>query len=347
MQKIEPPCIFISHAWEDKVLVRRLESELKAAGAEVWVDHAGIRGGDNLPERINDALEWCNTLLLIWSKQAKASHWVKLEWSNAISLRKLIIPCPIDGTPVPPIMASTAYVDFSNNEQGLQRLLLYALQLAQTGGADSVLANVIHTRLAQAQPASIPKPPQDEPEVKRLPSRPPVVKSAPSVRPAIIQLRATPVNSLGYSAVLKMLRDKNFFQKGFSGKGIEHHYESIELWRDKLVIDHATGLTWQQSGSEKYMPFEEVEAYVRQLNDDEYGCHADWRLPTLEEAMSLMEPEKKNGDLYIDPIFDETQGWIWTADKKSVEKSWVVIFYYGECRYYDIGTVQCVRAVRS
>ena len=39
--------IFISHAWEDKPLVRRLEAELQAAGAKVWVDHAGIRGGDN------------------------------------------------------------------------------------------------------------------------------------------------------------------------------------------------------------------------------------------------------------------------------------------------------------
>ncbi len=75
------PKIFISHAWEDKPLVRRLESELKAAGAEVWVDHEGIRGGDNLPERISEALEWCDTLLLIWSKAASQSHWVVLEWT--------------------------------------------------------------------------------------------------------------------------------------------------------------------------------------------------------------------------------------------------------------------------
>jgi len=46
------PKIFISHAWEDKPSVRRLEAELRSAGAEVWVDHEGIRGGDNLPERI-------------------------------------------------------------------------------------------------------------------------------------------------------------------------------------------------------------------------------------------------------------------------------------------------------
>ncbi|MDZ7302682.1 MAG: toll/interleukin-1 receptor domain-containing protein [candidate division KSB1 bacterium] len=67
--KTDTPRIFISHAWEDKPLVRRLEQELKSAGAEVWVDHAGICGGDNLPERISKALNWCNTLLLIYRKQ--------------------------------------------------------------------------------------------------------------------------------------------------------------------------------------------------------------------------------------------------------------------------------------
>jgi hypothetical protein len=59
------PKIFISHAWEDKAIVRRLEDELKTAGAEVWVDHSGVRGGDNLPKRISDALEWCDTVLLV------------------------------------------------------------------------------------------------------------------------------------------------------------------------------------------------------------------------------------------------------------------------------------------
>src|SRR5262245_57551379 len=129
-QQIEAPRIFISHAWEDKELVRCLEAQLKSAGAEVWVDHAGIRGGDNLPERINDALEWCNTLLLIWSKAAAGSRWVKLEWTNAISLERLVIPCPLDKALLPSILANTVYIDFSDEEKGV-RELREALRLAQ------------------------------------------------------------------------------------------------------------------------------------------------------------------------------------------------------------------------
>jgi hypothetical protein len=115
--------IFISHAWEDKAFVRRLEAELKVAGAEVWVDHTGVRGGDNLPERISEALAWCNTVLLIWSEAASQSHWVKLEWTNALALRKTIIPCLVDHqTPLPAMLANVLYVDCRDFERGFMQL---------------------------------------------------------------------------------------------------------------------------------------------------------------------------------------------------------------------------------
>jgi hypothetical protein len=336
-QKIDPPRIFISHAWEDKALVRQIEKALAEAGAEVWVDHAGIRGGDNLPERISDALDWCNTLLLIWSKAAAGSRWVKLEWTNAIMLDKLVIPCPLEKTVLPSLLANTAYIDFSNRDQGL-RDLLRALQLAKTGGEDFdlELAGVIHARLSQTAPPLLSKPPQDEP------------KASPPVGSTIIQLRHTPVNPLSGDAALQMLRDKDFFDtfQNKSGKGIQHQYESVEQKGVKLVLDHATGLTWQQVGSENQVSFNDAASHIQQLNAKNYGGYEDWRLPTLEEAMSLMEP-KKHGELYLDPVFDRTQWWIWTADLESAGRAWSVSFGLGSCHLNDIGNVSYVRAVRS
>jgi len=115
--------IFISYAWEDKAVVRRLEDELLTTDAEVWIDHSHIRGGHNLTMCINDALEWCNTLLLIWSKAARRSRWVKIEWTSANSIPKPIIPCLLDETKLPPILLGTVYVDFRNFDQGLEQLL--------------------------------------------------------------------------------------------------------------------------------------------------------------------------------------------------------------------------------
>ncbi len=126
----DTPRLFISHAWEDSHLVLRLQTELQAAGAEVWVDREGIRGGDNLPERISDALEWCDALLLIWSKAASKSPWVKLEWTNAIALNRIIISCLLDNSQLPSILASKAYLDFRNLDQGITQLL-HALKISR------------------------------------------------------------------------------------------------------------------------------------------------------------------------------------------------------------------------
>jgi len=111
--------------------VLKLEAALKASGAEVWVDHSGVRGGDNLPKRISDALEWCDTVLLIWSETARQSHWVELEWTNGISLKKTIIPCLLSQVQLPGILVNRLYVDFRSIDQGLVELLR-ALQLERS-----------------------------------------------------------------------------------------------------------------------------------------------------------------------------------------------------------------------
>ena len=104
------PKIFLSHSWEDKAFVRRLEAELKAAGAEVWVDHSGVRAGDNLSKEISQALAWCNTVVLVWSQAAAGSHWVELEWTAALALRKVIVPCRRDETDLPPLLSNLLYI---------------------------------------------------------------------------------------------------------------------------------------------------------------------------------------------------------------------------------------------
>ena len=102
--------------------------------------------------------------------------------------------------------------------------------------------------------------------------------------------------------------------------------------QEGVIYDLKTGLMWQQGGSPDKMKFEPTKNWIAELNRKQYAGYNDWRLPTLEEAMSLMEPKKLNGDLYIDPIFDSNQSWIWTSDPYSgASAQWVVHFNYGKC----------------
>ncbi len=168
--------------------------------------------------------------------------------------------------------------------------------------------------------------------------------SPPSKTTPPVHLRSYTIDSLSTDKVKMMIKQRDFFSNGLKGlenkqgKGLNHQYEVIKRRGEILVIDHATGLTWQQSGSSNKMRYDKARDYIKQLNENHFAGYDNWRLPTLEEAMSLMEPEEKKSVLYIDRVFDQTQRWIWTADKKYKDISdgyyvyaWTVNFLEGTC----------------
>jgi uncharacterized RDD family membrane protein YckC len=168
------------------------------------------------------------------------------------------------------------------------------------------------------------------------------------------KLRSNPDTSLSDEAVDLMLAEKGFFdtEKNSSGKGYPNRFE-IQKEDSSVVVDLFSGLTWQRSGSPNYMSHSEAKLDIDSLNSMNNGKgfagFSDWRLPTLEEAMSLMEA-KQNEDngLYINSLFDERQPWIWTSDRYSASAAWLVNFIFGGCYHDDVGIYgNHVRAVRS
>lgn len=117
------PKIFISYAWENQATARQMQQALQSAGAEIFIDYDSIQGGDNLPERISQALRWCDTLILLWSQRAADSNWVKLEWASALDMKRRLIPCKLDKTPLPEILRGMVYVEFGEFKHGLAKLL--------------------------------------------------------------------------------------------------------------------------------------------------------------------------------------------------------------------------------
>ncbi len=164
----------------------------------------------------------------------------------------------------------------------------------------------------------------------------------------LVHLRRQPRDNVSHEEVKAMLKEKYLFDKDWNeeGRGLQNLYDAIELHNNHLIVDYVTGLTWQQSGSEDQMSYEKAKSYIAGLTRNNFGGYNDWRLPTLEETMSLMEREKQNGDLYIDPAFDRKQGWIWTADTESAIVAWVVNFAYGICLSRSVDDSRYVRAVR-
>jgi tetratricopeptide (TPR) repeat protein len=142
---------------------------------------------------------------------------------------------------------------------------------------------------------------------------------------------------------------------GFDGHSrINHEYNLKTIEGDKVVVDNATGLMWHQSGSDDKMDWNETLMWIEKLNKGSwlnkggYAGYHDWRLPTVEEAASLLEPSKKNG-LYIAPVFSNKQSYIRSSGRHSSGGTWRVLFYDGRVNGSDIfgGGSYYVRPVRS
>jgi len=143
---------------------------------------------------------------------------------------------------------------------------------------------------------------------------------------------------------------------GFYGYStIKHNYEKKSINEDAVVIDHATGLMWHQSGSDAEMNWQDAKQWVIDLNTNKYAGFDDWRLPTVEEAASLLAPSKNESDLYIDDIFDIKQIGIWTGDENDsasyLDGAWGVRFSGGygggNVRWSYDNASNYVRPVRS
>ncbi len=132
---------------------------------------------------------------------------------------------------------------------------------------------------------------------------------------------------------------------GFYGHStINHSYEKKSINGNDVVIDLATGLMWHQSGSINYMRWNSAKEWIRILNIKEYAGFQDWRLPTLDEAVSLLESGRWS-NLYIDSVFSEEQWGIWTGDKHGSLGAWSVYFSLGNVRWRVKN--RYVRPVRS
>jgi len=160
--------------------------------------------------------------------------------------------------------------------------------------------------------------------------------------------------SLSESQVKSMLKSKGFYSKQYywnknfcnpNGNFI-NDYESKTLSGDKVVLDKSTSLMWHQSGSSNSMTLSKAKEWVRLLNSSGYAGYSDWRLPTLEEAASLLESGKSSNGLYIDSKFSKKQLWIWTSNMFGSGRAWYVRFTYGSVYRSSVGNVGYVRPVR-
>jgi hypothetical protein len=108
--------IFISYSRKDIGFARKLAGDLEKAGYDVWWDISDLRGGDDWVRVIPAAIESSQYVIIVLSPNSVESEWVRKEYTQALSLRKKIIPIMLAATGVPFALNTINYVNFTSGE---------------------------------------------------------------------------------------------------------------------------------------------------------------------------------------------------------------------------------------
>src|SRR5512138_2916942 len=108
--------VFISYSRKDIDFARRLAGDLENAGYDVWWDLTDLRGGDDWPRVIPAAIESSQYVIVVLSPNSAVSDWVEKEYTQALGLRKKIIPIMLNPSPVPFALNTVNYVNFASGE---------------------------------------------------------------------------------------------------------------------------------------------------------------------------------------------------------------------------------------
>lgn len=91
--------VFISYAREDRETAQALAHALERAGLSVWWDRV-IPPGRTFDEVIAEQLAAARCVVVLWSRAAVASGWVKEEAAEALQ-RQVLVPALIEDVAIP------------------------------------------------------------------------------------------------------------------------------------------------------------------------------------------------------------------------------------------------------
>ena len=134
----------------------------------------------------------------------------------------------------------------------------------------------------------------------------------------------------------EIIRIHNFFDSRSNPQGSFTNY--LVDNEDKLTVtDEVTGLMWQRGGCD-ITSIRKMKEYVKNQNKANFAGHNDWRLPTIEEAMSLLEPEMNDKDVHLHPCFSKEQPFIFLAGQREPGGYWFCDYKQGTI-FWASGTI--------
>ena len=143
-----------------------------------------------------------------------------------------------------------------------------------------------------------------------------------------------------------ILKKRGLFDKENNPDG-KFENSFVDTGNSGTVLDQKTSLLWQRGGLD-IGSARTINRNIEALNKEGFAGFNDWRLPTLEEAMSLMELEKNSKDQFLNLCFSKEQPFVFVAAQRKPGGYWFVDYKQGRA-FWSSGTIPggFARLVRS
>ena len=150
-----------------------------------------------------------------------------------------------------------------------------------------------------------------------------------------VQLPHEPAE-LSEEDVVALITQYNFVEQERNPQGTFPH-ALVDNGDVLTVTDRTTGLMWQRAGTD-IMSNRSMKREVARINKEQFAGYADWRLPSMAEALSLLESEKMANDQYLHRCFSDEQPFVFVDAIRKPGGQWFVDYKQGRA-FWSSGTI--------
>ncbi|MDO8543633.1 MAG: toll/interleukin-1 receptor domain-containing protein [Opitutaceae bacterium] len=120
-----PPAVFLSYARADSAFATRLSNNLLKHNIDVWLDVYRLQPARSWARQIGEALDTCQTMIVVLSPTSVASENVEDEWNYYLDHKKTTVVTLHQPCKVPYRLSKLQYIDFHSMsyDQALARLI--------------------------------------------------------------------------------------------------------------------------------------------------------------------------------------------------------------------------------